>query len=177
MGSPNVYEFFSEYRKTGAFADLTVGYHDYLFVHGSFRNDWDSRLDPSLRSYSYPAGDVSFVFTDAIQGLKNSDVLTYGKLSGAIGKTGNVSVGPYSLANVFNTAPNFPYGSTAGFTVSNTLNNQFIKPEFTTEKQIALDLGFIKNRITLKAAVYQSNTTNQTLQVQTSSTTGFTQAF
>jgi len=176
VGSPNVYENLSDYRKIGAFADLTLGYRDYLFVHGSFRNDWDSRLDPSLRSYSYPAGDISFVFTDAIPGLQNSDVLSYGKLSAAIGKTGNVSVGPYSLDNVFNTAPNFPYGGTAGFTVSNALNNRLIKPEFTTEKQIALDLGFLKNRITLKAAVYQSNTVNQTLPVQVSSTTGFTSA-
>ncbi|MDQ6903267.1 MAG: SusC/RagA family TonB-linked outer membrane protein, partial [Bacteroidota bacterium] len=176
VGSPNVYENMTEYRKIGAFADLTLGYHDYLFVHGSFRKDWDSRLDPSLRSYSYPAGDVSFVFTDAITALKNSTVFSYGKLSAAIGKTGNVSVGPYSLDNVFNTAPNFPYGGTAGFTVSNALNNRLIKPEFTTEKQIAVDLGFLRNRITLKAAVYQSNTVNQTLPVQVSSTTGFTSA-
>src|SRR6185437_7075261 len=112
----------------------------------------------------------------AIPGLRDNNVLAYGKLSAAIGKTGNVSVGPYSLDNVFNTAANFPYGSTAGFTVSNALNNRLIKPEFTTEKQIALDLGFLKNKITLKAAVYQSNTINQTLPVQVSSATGFTSA-
>ena len=86
------------------------------------------------------------------------------------------SVGPYSLDNVFNSAPNFPYGSTAGFTVSNALNNRLLKPEFTTEKEIGLDLGFFKNRITLKLAAYQSNTTNQTLPVQVSSATGFTSA-
>ena len=176
VGSPNVYENLTNYRKIGAFADLTIGYRDFLFVHGSFRNDWDSRLDPSLRSYNYPAGDISFVFTDAIPGLKDNPVVSYGKLSAAIGKTGNVSVGPYSLDNVFNTAPNFPYGSTAGFTVSNSLNNRLIKPEFTTEKQVAIDLGFLRNRITLKAAVYQSNTINQTLPVQVSYTTGFNQA-
>ncbi len=56
------------------------------------------------------------------------------------------------------------------------LNNRLIKPEFTTEKQVALDLGFLKNRITLKVAAYQSNTTNQTLPVQVSSATGFTSA-
>ncbi|MEO8110293.1 MAG: SusC/RagA family TonB-linked outer membrane protein [Ginsengibacter sp.] len=176
LGSPNVYEFLSDYRKTGAFADLTLGYNDYLFVHGSFRKDWDSRLDKSLRTYSYPAGDISFVFTDAIPALKSSNVISYGKLSAAIGKTGNVSVGPYSLDNVFNAGANFPYGSTAGFTVSNSLNNRFIKPEFTTEKQVAVDLGFLRNRITLKVAAYQSNTTNQTLKVQVSSATGFTEA-
>lgn len=176
VGTPGYYENFFEVRKNGAFADLTLGYHDFLFVHGSFRNDWDSRLAPKLRSYSYPAGDISFVFTDAIPGLKDNSVLSYGKLSAAIGKTGNVSVDAYSLDNVFNSAPNFPYGSTSGFTVSDKLNNALLKPEFTVEKQIGLDLGFLKNRISLKAAVYQSNTTNQTLPVQISSATGFTSA-
>jgi TonB-linked SusC/RagA family outer membrane protein len=176
VGAPNVYEFLSDYRKVGAFADLLLGYKGYLFLHGTFRNDWDSRLDPTLRSYSYPAGDISFVFTDAIDALKNNNILSFGKISAAIGKTGNVSVGPYSLDNVFNTAANFPYGNVAGFTVSDNLNNRFIKPEFTTEKQIALDLGFFQNKVLLKAAFYKSTTVNQTLPVQVSSATGFTQA-
>ena len=176
LGTPGVYENLSEYRKTGAFADLLLGYHDYLYVHGSFRNDWDSRLDPKLRSYKYPAGDVSFVFTDAISALKDNRILNYGKVSAAIGKTGNVSVGPYSLDNVFNGAPNFPYGGVAGFTVSNALNNRLIKPEFTTEKQVSLELGFLKNKITTQVTLYQSNSTNQTLPVQVSSATGFTSA-
>ncbi len=176
LGTPGYYENFSEARKQGAFADLTLGFHDYLFVHGSFRNDWDSRLAKNLRSYSYPAGDISFVFTDAIPGLKDNKVLNYGKIRGGIGKTGNVSVGPYSLANVFDRAPNFPYGGVAGYTVDNSLNNNLIKPEFTTEKEIGLDLAFLQNRILLTADVYQSNTVNQTLPVQVSSATGFTQA-
>ncbi|MEO7766351.1 MAG: SusC/RagA family TonB-linked outer membrane protein, partial [Ferruginibacter sp.] len=176
VGEPGAFENFSQYRKIGAFADLTVGYNDYLFVHGTFRKDWDSRLDKSQRTYSYPGGDLAFVFTDALPGLKNNNILSYGKLRAAIGKTGNVSVGPYSLDNVFNSAPNFPYGSTAGFTVSNALNNRLLKPEFTTEKEIGLDLGFFKNKATLKLAVYQSNTINQTLPVQVSSATGFTSA-
>lgn len=176
VGEPGVSENFSQFRKSGAFADLTLGFHDYLFLHGTFRNDWDSRLDASSRSYSYSSGDVSFVFTDAIPGLKDNNFLSYGKVRAAIGKTGNVSVGPYSLDNVFNTAPNFPYGSTAGFTVSNSLNNRLLKPEFTNEKEVGVDLGFFKNRITLKLAAYKSNTTNQTLPVQVSSSTGFTSA-
>ncbi|MEP6711791.1 MAG: SusC/RagA family TonB-linked outer membrane protein [Ferruginibacter sp.] len=176
VGEAGVFENRSQYRKTGAFADLTLGFRDFLFLHGSIRNDWDSRLDASQRSYRYPAGDIAFVFTDAIPGLKDNKILSYGKLRGAYGKTGNVSVGPYSLDNVFNTAPNFPYGSTAGFTVSNALNNRLLKPEFTTEKEVGLELGFLKNRISLKVTAYQQNTINQTLPVQVSSSTGFTSA-
>ncbi len=176
VGEAGVYENISQYRKNGAFADLALSYNDYLFVHGTFRNDWDSRLDKNSRSYRYYSGDVAFVFTDAIAGLKGNNILSYGKIKAAIGKTGNVSVGPYSLDNVFNSAPNFPYGSTAGFTVSNALNNRLLKPEITTEKEIGLDLRFMKDKIGLNLTAYQSNTINQTLPVQVSSATGFTSA-
>lgn len=174
LGTPGYYENFTQGRKQGAFADLTLGYHDYLFVHGSFRNDWDSRLAKNLRSYSYPAADISFVFTDAIPGLKDNKILNYGKIRGGISKTGNVSVGPYSLVSVFDRAPNFPYGGVAGFTVDNALNNSLIKPEFTTEKEVGIDLGFLDNKILLTAAAYNTHTINQTLPVQISSATGFT---
>ncbi len=176
VGEPGVYENFSQYRKNGAFADLSLSYKDYLFAHGSFRNDWDSRLDKTKRSFSYFSGDVAFVFTDLFPTLTQGNFLSYGKLRAAIGKTGNVSVGPYSLDNVFNSAPNFPYGSTAGFTVSNSLNNRLLKPEITNEKEIGLDLRFLRDRLNLKLAAYKSNTTNQTLPVQVSSATGFSSA-
>ncbi len=176
VGEAGVYENLSQYRKNGAFADLSLGYKDYLFVHGSFRNDWDSRLDKSQRSYRYYSGDVAFVFTDAIPGLKGNNFLSYGKIRGSIGRTGNVSVGPYSLDNVFNSAPNFPYGGTAGFTVSNALNNRLLKPEITTEKEIGLDLRFAKDKIGLKLTAYKTNSVDQTLPVQVSSATGFTSA-
>ena len=176
VGEPGVFENFSQYRKNGAFADLSLSYKDYLFVHGSFRNDWDSRLDKSNRSYGYYSGDVAFVFTDLFPKLKQGNFLSFGKIKASIGKTGNVSVGPYSLDNVFNSAPNFPYGSTAGFTVSNSLNNRLLKPEITNEKVIGIDLRFLRDRLVLNLEAYKSNTTNQTLPVQVSSATGFTSA-
>jgi TonB-linked SusC/RagA family outer membrane protein len=173
VGEPSVDENFNQVRKIGAYADLTIGFNNYLFLHGSFRNDWDSRLAKDLRSYSYPGVDLSFVFTDAIPGLRDNKFLNFGKIRGAYGKTGQVSVDAYSLENVFNSAPNFPYGSVAGFTVDNNLNNPLLKPELTTEKEIGLELGFLRNRIGLNVTVYKQNTINQTLPVQVSSTTGF----
>jgi len=175
VGEPTVGEFFQEFRKVGVFGDLTVGYNNYLFLHGSARNDWTSVLAANNRSYFYPGGDISFVFTDAIKSLKNNkDFLSYGKLRAAYAKTGNVGVGPYSLANTFPAGAGFPYGGVAGFTVSNALNNPNLTPEFITEKEVGAELGFFKNRVLLNAAYYQSSSTSQTLPINVSPTTGFT---
>ncbi len=172
------YENLSQTRLLGAYADLTLGYNDYLFVHGSLRNDWTSLLSKNNRSFLYPAVDLSFVFTDAIGFLKNNTVLTYGKLRGALSKVGQVSIGPYSLNNVLNTGAGFPYSTaTAGFTVDNTYANANIKPEFVSEKEVGLELGFLTNRrITFEAAYYDSRSTNQTIPITITPTTGFSNA-
>lgn len=175
VGEANVGETFFNTRSIGAYGDLTVGYKDFLFVHGSLRNDWTSLLAKKNRSFLYPAGDVSFVFSDAFPGLKTG-ALSLGKLRAAISKTAQVNIGPYALANVFNTAGGFPYGNVAGFSIDNNFANPDIKPENTREVEFGLELGFLNNRIYFQGAVYQQNTTNQTLPIAISSTTGGTSA-
>ena len=175
VGEPTVSENFTKTRRVGVFGDLEVGYKNWLFLHGSLRNDWTSLLSPANRSYLYPAADLSFVFTDAIKGLSNS-VLSYGKLRGAYSKTAQVSVGPYSLLNTFNAGGGFPFGGVAGFTVNGRFANPDIKPEFSTDKEVGIELGFLKNRVLLSGAYYTTNTTNQTIPITISSATGFTSA-
>ena len=61
----------------GLFADLTLGYKDFAFLHASARNDWDSRLTKENRSFFYPGVDASVILTDAIPALKDNSVLSY----------------------------------------------------------------------------------------------------
>ena len=176
QGEPAVGESLSEYGLIGVYGDLTLGYKDFLFLHGTARNDWNSKLAPANRSFFYPSVDASFAFTDLIPFFKNSGILNYGKLRASWAKVGQVSVNPYSLDNVVTAGGGFPYGSQAGFSLSNTFANPNLKPEFTTEKEVGIDLAFLNNRISFKAAVYDAKTTNQTINSQISSATGYTAA-
>jgi TonB-linked outer membrane protein, SusC/RagA family len=172
VGEPGASENFSDNRSFAAYADLTIGYNDYLFIHGSQRFDWVSILDKRQRSFSYPGVDVSFVFTDAIPSLKGNHFLSFGKLRGAYSRTAQVSIGPYSLQSVFNAAPGFPYGNVAGFTLGDNFANPDIRPEFTTEKEVGIELGFLDNRINFQGAYYHTNTDNQTIPIAISYATG-----
>ena len=176
QGEPTVNQQYSSEGSVGVFADLTLGFKNYLFIHGSGRNDWNSKLAPANRSFFYPGVDMSFIFTDAIPGLKNNKILSYGKIRAAWTKVGQVSINPYSLNNLALSGAGFPYGAQAGFTISNNFANPGLKPEFTTEKEIGLELGFLQNRINFQAAVFDTKTTNQTIPAQISSATGFTSA-
>ena len=176
QGEPNVNEQYAAEGLVGVFGDLTLGWRNILFVHATGRNDWNSKLAKANRSFFYPGVDAAFVFSDAFEGLKNNSVLSYGKVRAAWTKVGQVSVDPYSLDNLVFPGGGFPYGAQVGYTISNNFANPALEPEFTTEKEIGLELGFLRNRINFQAAVFDQKTTNQTIPSQISSATGFTSA-
>ena len=176
QGEPYVYEGTAEAGLIGVFGDLTVGYKDFLFLHGTGRNDWNSKLAKANRSFFYPSADLSFVFTDAISLFKKSKILSFGKIRAAFSKVGQVNVGPYALDNIVYPNIGFPYGAQTGFTISDNFANPGLKPEFTKEQEVGIELGFLKNRINFQAAYFNTKTTNQTIASQISSATGFTTA-
>ena len=160
-------------RTVGAYADLSLDYKGYLFLHASGRNDWNSLLDRENRSFFYPAVEVSFVPSKALAVLKNSDVLTFLKISGSASKVGSVNVPAYATQLTFPTAPSFPYGNIAGSTVSNQVVRPGLKPEFTTSYELGLEIGFY-DRINLQVETYTRETVNQTLGATVSPSSGFT---
>jgi len=177
LGNATIAQYTEQTRVIGAFGDLTVGYKNYIFLHGSLRNDWNSLLSSANRSYLYPALDAAFVFTDGISSLQNSKFLSFGKIRGAISRTAQVSIGPYALENTFNVGPGYPFGGTAGYSVNPTYANANIKPEISDDIELGLDLGFLNNRINFSAAVYKTKTHNQTIPITISAATGYNTAF
>lgn len=176
LGQPTVQQYTEQSRVIGAFGDLTIGYKNFLYLHGSLRNDWNSLLSDANRSYLYPAVDAAFVFTDGISSLQSSKFLSFGKLRAALSRTAQVSIGPYQLQNTFNAGPGYPFGGTAGYTINGTFANPDIKPEISVDEEIGLDLGFLNNRINFSVAVYNTETTNQTIPISISAATGYTSA-
>jgi TonB-linked SusC/RagA family outer membrane protein len=199
LGTPGYAEFSYKQREYSIFEELTLGYKDFLFLHLTNRDEWNSVLDPSLQHYEYPGADLSFIFTQGISSLKNSRVLSFGKIRGGVSQVANINIGnvngfpatgltfpfgpgfppvnsygAYSLVNPFNPTPGFPFGTLGGYSqANNTYLNPQIKPEITTAEEIGLELGFLNNRINFQAAAYSSVSKNQTLTAQITATTGF----
>jgi len=180
LGIPGFGEDNFAQREAAIYEEATFGYHDFLFLHVTNRDEWNSVLDPNHNHYQYPGADLSFVFTDAISSLKDKDFLSYGKLHMGITQVANINLGSgvnpygaYSLQNVFNNANGFPFGNLGGYALGTTNNNPNIKPEQTTEYEVGAELGFFKNRINLKFTDYHSNSRNESLTQAVSTATGF----
>ncbi len=165
-----------------AYGTIGVNYKGWANAEVTGRNDWDSRLLAQNRSFFYPAANVAFVLSDAIDALHNSALFSYVKVRAAISKSGNVNLAPYSLSATYS-QPNsttsllgFPYGNVVGFTANNTIPSANLKPEFVNTKEAGIELGFLKNRINFQATYFFQKNTNQILQVTQSATTGYTSA-
>ena len=167
------------------YADLTLGYKDFLFVHGSGRYDNTSVLTKGNRSFFYPGVDASFVFSNAIPALKDVSFLDYGKLRGGYTVVSQVNLGggtgvgvtetggAYSLAPTYNNGGGFPFGANASFTANGGLVQDNLLPEQTQSAEAGIELSFLKSRVTAGVTYYNQRSTNQTIGTTIPFSTGY----
>ncbi|MDB5152814.1 MAG: hypothetical protein JWR54_1565, partial [Mucilaginibacter sp.] len=177
LGVPATSQDIERIRQIAYFGDVSIGYKTFAFIEGTLRNDHDSRLSASNRSFWYPSVKGTFVFTDAIPVLKGNRILSYGKLRGAFSQVGDVNIAAYSINPTYAPTGGFPYGNTGGLSLNSTLNNPHLKPELTKEVETGIDLGFFDNRVNISATYYDSHTKDQTLPINVSPSTGYLKAY
>ena len=132
----------------------------YLF-EANFRVDGSSRFVDGQRYGFFPSAAVGWRFTEEELFKPVLDkFLSAGKFRASYGTLGNNSgVGRFEQKSTLS-ASNYILGSsvTKGF-VNNKLINQFLSWEETAVLNIGLDLGFLKNRLTVELDFYDRLTT------------------
>lgn len=161
-------DYYERRRILGLFADVTLGFRDYLFLNITGRNDWSSTLPQANRSYFYPSVSGSFVFSDAFK--IQSNVFDFGKIRASWAKVGR-DAEPYQLQNIFLVNPNFRGRSTVSR--DQIFNNPNLKPEFTQEVELGTQLSFLKRMFELDVTVYKRNSTNQIAAIAVPATSGY----
>lgn len=179
--TPSVSAFVSKRRLVGAYGTVDLSWKQLVFMNFSGRNDWSSTLPKKNRSFFYPSGSLSFVFSDLLGGgLK--DIISYGKIRAGIAQTGN-DASPYLVKSIYPQTVltdgyrnlNFPLaGPINGFSLGNRLGNDDLKSELTTEKEIGAELQLFQKRIGFDLSLYDRTTTNLIWNVTLPSSTGYT---
>lgn len=181
-------QYQNEARKIGYFAEATVGYKDYAFVHGSFRTDLDTRLSKANRYIPYYDVDGSLILSEMFKSITENGILDFAKLHYAHSLTGNVSAlangspyiayGAYKTVPTFGAASGFPYAASglSGYTLTTTVANPNIKPEKITEDEFGINLGFLNDRISFDGSIYKSTTRDGIVFASISSASGYSQA-
>ncbi len=180
----------AQVRSYAFYLDATVGYKDFVYVHGSGRYDNVSNLNKDNRSFFYPAVDASFIATNAFPVLKELSFLDYAKVRGGVTKVSQInlggttsgaynsitgvynSFGAYALQPTFGLGTGFPFGATASYTAGNGLVNPALGPETTVSYETGVELSFLKRRVSTAVTYYKQNSTMQTLRTNISRATG-----
>ena len=125
----------------------------YLFT-GTFRADGSSRFAPKYRWGKFPSLAAAWIVSEE-DFLKNSNILTFLKVRGGWGKTGNAFVGEYGWRTLYQ---NSDYLNKPA-TVPMQIGNDQLKWESTNQIDLALDFGILPNqRITGTIGYYKKKT-------------------
>jgi TonB-linked SusC/RagA family outer membrane protein len=169
----SISEGLSHHDIYSVYGSLGLNYDGYLFVDGTFRNDWSSTLSAANRSYFYPSISGSFLFTELMDKNGNGlpSWLTYGKIRGSFASVGN-DMDPYQLYNTY-TIGKDPNGNTTA-NRNDILYDANVKSELIKSYEAGLEMRFLNNRVGFDFAVYKSNATRQLLNLPMDPLSGYT---
>jgi len=153
----------SQRRVNSAFAYVSLGYKDFLFVEGTGRNDWFSTVNDQI---FYPSVTGSFVFSK----LLNASWLNFAKLRLGWANVGN-DTGPYRLKTYVNI--NSPFNGNPQYDLPNTLNNEHLKPELKTTAEYGIQVDLLKNRVGFDVTYYDSKSKDLIIPLQVDAATGY----
>ena len=166
-------------RNVGLFGDISLGWDNMVYLDLTARNDWSSTLPLEKNHYFYPGATLSWIFTEL---LEKNDILNFGKVRLAYGKTGNDAgayliypsyVQGYSDGYYGGDLTLFPFNGVNAFQASATAGSSSLKPEMTTEFEIGLNLALLKNRINIDFSYYNRNTDDQIFTLPVDPATGY----
>jgi TonB-linked SusC/RagA family outer membrane protein len=163
--TPSVTEATMLRRLYGLYMSAEFNYKKYLNLQLNARNDWSSTLPEANRSFFYPGVNASFVFTEFYPEITH--IIPFGKIRMGWAQVGN-DANPYLIFNSFAQANyadgyrglDWPLGGINALTVGNTIGNDKLKPEISSEFEIGTDLRFLNNRIGIDFTYYNKITTD-----------------
>ena len=164
---------YSHYRVNSIYGSADLGFNNYLFLTATARNDWFSTLNYNTDRYLYPSAALSFVFTDV---LKLPWWINFGKLRASYAGGSN-GTSPYLNTLTYGLQGYSISGQPVGYVAGGgVIPNANLKPVKIQEKEIGVNLEFLNNRLSVDAAYYDKQTTDDIVNVTASPTSGYNQA-
>jgi TonB-linked SusC/RagA family outer membrane protein len=170
-------EYTRQIRRAAFYGVLDVSFRNMFYLTLTGRNEWSTTMPASNNSFFYPSASLSWVFTE----LFSSSILPFGKLRFSAAQIANdadpyrttTGFTTYRISTTFTNGLSFPLMGQSGFTLSNTLGKENLKPERTNTWEIGTDLRWLDNRIALDVTWFQQYNKDLLLRVPVSNTTGY----
>ena len=159
-----------EYKYFAIFGRINYNYKEKYILNLTGRRDGSSRFGPNKQFANFGAIGAAWIFSKE-DFFKENKILTFGKLRGSYGTSGNDQIGDYQFLDTYNVTSNI-YNGITGLSPSRLFNPDFAWEE-NKKLELALELGLLNNRIQITAAYYNNISTNQLVGIPLPNTTGF----
>lgn len=159
------------YKYNAGFGRMSYEWDRKYLLNLTARRDGSSRFGPDRQFANFASAGLGWIFSEESFVQKALPFLSFGKLRGSYGSTGNDHIPNYGFLNTYAVTSN--YVGNPGL-----IPFQLYNPDFGWEvnKKLegALELGFLKDRLMLTASYYHNRSSNQLVGYVLPPTTGFT---
>ncbi len=162
---------FTHYKYQALFARVNYNIEDKYLLNLTARRDGSSRFGPGKQYANFGAAGAAWIFS-AENWFKNDiPFMSFGKLRGSYGITGNDQIGDYQFLDSWQSGTQ-TYEGTATLIPSGLYNPNY-SWEVNKKLEGALDFGFLDNRILLSVGYYRNRSSNQLVAYRLPYLTGF----
>ena len=161
------------YKYNALFGRINAIYNDKYILDLNARRDGSSRFGVNNQFHNFGSVALAWIFSQEILIKNNFSFISFGKIRGSYGITGNDQIGDYKFLDLY--APLSTGVAYQGITslVSKGLVNPYLQWEETRKLQIGLEMGFLKDLIFFTANYSRNRSSNQLLNYKLPILTGF----
>ncbi len=175
-----LFEGSGEYKYVAGFGIINFRWDNKYIANLSARRDGSSRFGPGKQFGNFGSVGLAWIASEE-KWMKAilPDWFTFVKLRGSYGITGSDAVDDYEFLTRWSNSMSlgapmllFNYNGTPAFNLVRPVNSDF-RWENTEKLDVALNLGFLHDRINIEAGYYRKSSGNQLTNVSTPDYTGF----
>lgn len=162
-----------QYRYTAFFGRLNYVFDEKYILNLTGRRDGSTRFGSDKQFANFGAIGAAWIISNE-DFIKKIPYISFAKLRGSYGITGNDQISDYAYLPLWGSN----VGTSATYQGLTTIKPERLSnSEYAWEKniktEVALDLGFLENRINFSIGFYSTKSSNQLIQRQLPPTVGF----
>ncbi|WP_162847130.1 SusC/RagA family TonB-linked outer membrane protein [Mucilaginibacter gracilis] len=159
----------TQYNYQAFFGRVNYNWQDKYIVNFTGRRDGSSRFGPDFRFSNFGAVGGAWIFSNE-DFLKHNKIISYGKLRGSYGVTGNDQIANYQYLDQWKATSTYGDSSTL---YSVKLLNPVLHWEKNKKMEFGLEMGFFNDRVLLSASIYRDITSDPLVTYPLPKITGF----
>ena len=157
----------TQYNYNAIFGRLAYNWDSKYFINLTGRRDGSSRFGPGKQFADFGAVGAAWIFSEEAFIKNGLPFLSFGKLRGSYGTTGNDQIGDYGYLEAYDVTPG------PGGLYPTQLYNPDYSWEINKKLEAGIETSFFNDRLSLGSSWYRNRSSNQLVGFPLPAMTGF----